>query len=357
MKPNHLARNLTLLVVTITLLLGITLHAFPVLNAVVAERWGIERTGVTPGGPLTKLRYSSAPNLGDQTLVRADRSVAINDVSTTNLAQYRRQMDTLGRTNGRARLLVRKTNGYYYSFTVQATASTPPAPPENDGEEEEEGGESEPVDTPRRRDLNPAVKARQIHFLICGQSGTTHKRFNESIDTSLDDMSDLINTVDFQFVGSVEFVRECTAARLREAIRDLDAGPEDTIFFYYTGHGQRDRNNNHVFSLRQTGGYDVMRSEVETALKGKNARLTVMISDSCNVYPTDPFLGGLQSYHSVLSNVEKTELTGFEKLLLNYRGVVNLNSSDIDQRGWGNSAMGGFYTDATRKPPHHSYPC
>ena len=34
---------------SVALLLGITLHAFPVLNAVVAERWGIEKTGVSLG--------------------------------------------------------------------------------------------------------------------------------------------------------------------------------------------------------------------------------------------------------------------------------------------------------------------
>ena len=34
---------------SVALMLGITLHAFPVLNAVVAERWGIEKTGVSLG--------------------------------------------------------------------------------------------------------------------------------------------------------------------------------------------------------------------------------------------------------------------------------------------------------------------
>ena len=34
---------------TVAFLLGITLHAFPVLNAVVAERWGIDKTGVSLG--------------------------------------------------------------------------------------------------------------------------------------------------------------------------------------------------------------------------------------------------------------------------------------------------------------------
>ncbi|MEM7454975.1 MAG: caspase family protein [Planctomycetota bacterium] len=303
---------------------------------------GIEITEVTADGPLTKLRYTSAPSLGDQSISAGDLIVEIDRVGIRNLATFRRQMAALGDNDGSGEILVKRRDGYYWRYNVNAVPVAPPTPPAQDDDDEDE------ENLPTVRTVTDNDSARRVHFLICGQSGTTRKHFNDSITTSIDNMNGLIEAqVHDHFIGSTTVIRECTAAKIRDALRDLSVGPDDTIFFYYTGHGQCDRNNQHVFSLRQTGGYDVMRNEVETALKGKSARLTVMITDSCNVYLTDPYPMRMMMQYSVDARTEeRTEFTGFERLLLNFSGVVSLNSADVDQRGWGNRSEGGIYTSA-----------
>ncbi|MEM7456694.1 MAG: hypothetical protein AAF456_20285 [Planctomycetota bacterium] len=193
---------------------------------------------------------------------------------------------------------------------------------------------------------NPRTQApRKIHLIICGQSGTTNAAFNSTIEVNLTRFTDpaigLLSMVGPQFTASETILEgsNCTSDRILSTINNLNVNPNDAIFFYYTGHGAN-WNNRHYFQLRgnANGGNDLPRSDVEQALKRKNVRLAVLISESCNresranVAMASPSAGTFNT------------LTQLEDLLLNYRGFVNVNSADDGQLGWGTRVEGGFYS-------------
>ena len=93
---------------------------------------------------------------------------------------------------------------------------------------------------------------------------------------------------------------QVTPANIRQAIEDLDVQPTDVLFCYYAGHGAYDADLNadddpsggHFF---QIPGGDLRRADLLGRLTDKGARLTVLISETCNAAgdynPPDPNAG------------------------------------------------------------------
>jgi len=62
-------------------------------------------------------------------------------------------------------------------------------------------------------------------------------------------------------------------------ISNLNPNSDDTIFFFYSGHGAYDTDKGQYFALASQE--QVLRSEVLDALKNKRVRLSILISDCC----------------------------------------------------------------------------
>ncbi len=135
------------------------------------------------------------------------------------------------------------------------------------------------------------------------------------------------------------------ADRILDTISAMSVGPTDVVFCYYTGHGayyprgaNNDPSGGHFFQL-PTG--DLPRKTLMGALLAKSARLTVLVSDSCNVSSAS---GPITRRRSLpVWNPSYREL---ETLLRGYAGVVDMNGSSQDQSGWGSDDLGGWFTDA-----------
>lgn len=104
-----------------------------------------------------------------------------------------------------------------------------------------------------------------------------------------------------------------------KAIEELQPAADDTVFFYYSGHGGLD-DRGAYFDL---AGGDLYREEVLGLLKAKGARLVVMITDCCaarndreiQTLPRNP-----------APDVPETCTPIFKSLFLEPRGVVDVNS-------------------------------
>ncbi|MGC3972543.1 MAG: caspase family protein [Pirellulales bacterium] len=103
------------------------------------------------------------------------------------------------------------------------------------------------------------------------------------------------------------------------AIEELKPEANDSILFYYTGHGGLD-DRGAFFDL---AGGDLYRSEVLGLLKAKGARLVVMLTDCCaarndrqiQTFPRNP-----------APDVPETYTPLFKSLFVDARGVVDVNS-------------------------------
>jgi Caspase domain len=123
-----------------------------------------------------------------------------------------------------------------------------------------------------------------------------------------------------------------------------------TLFFYYAGHGVRARQmkDGQFEHVLKPSGLDLPRSDLLAEIKAKNPRLAIVITDCCNVQtnllkPPRFFL--LPPYKKAIDN-----------LLLQHRGVVDINASGPNQAAFYRPDLGGLFTNAFRDLFHPKNP-
>lgn len=107
--------------------------------------------------------------------------------------------------------------------------------------------------------------------------------------------------------------------KILEAIAGLKVAPNDSILFYYTGHGSVD-DQGPFLALAQGKLY---RQEILKRLTDKGSRLVAFISDCCNTR-SDGYMY-MAPYFEIPDRRNPTPL--FQKLFFDSRGVININSS------------------------------
>ncbi|GHT46986.1 hypothetical protein FACS189454_08950 [Planctomycetales bacterium] len=116
--------------------------------------------------------------------------------------------------------------------------------------------------------------------------------------------------------------------KILNVIKNTSAGKDDTVILYYSGHGAFDEQQGHFFHLQN--GTNPLRSTFLKALKAKNARLTVLISDCCNMQAKLPApksgSGGLMeaSGSGTLSPLFKT-------LFFDAEGIADITAAKAGQ--------------------------
>lgn len=140
---------------------------------------------------------------------------------------------------------------------------------------------------------------------------------------------------------------EVTRERILTYYRALGPRPEDTLFFYYSGHGATDPKRGHVLDLK--GRAPLFRDELRTAMMACNSRLIVILTDSCsNRKLFDPNSRPGKG----ISDVRSPPTSLLRHLLLEHRGVVDLNASSFNpslglaEAAWGDPELGGLFTRA-----------
>jgi len=79
---------------------------------------------------------------------------------------------------------------------------------------------------------------------------------------------------------------EITPDKILQTVNQVELTDEDTLVFYYSGHAAHDAGNGgQFFQLKDDKGnaVELQRRTLLTTLKGKKARLTVLLTDCCNI--------------------------------------------------------------------------
>ena len=116
-----------------------------------------------------------------------------------------------------------------------------------------------------------------------------------------------------------------------QSIRNLNANPDDTIFFFYSGHGAFDSEAGQYFALASQE--QAFRSEVLATMKNKNVRLSILISDCCyNQADVEP------ARRPAAPQSRLGEMKGLrplvEKLFFETNGVVDITASEKGTYGF-----------------------
>ncbi len=128
-----------------------------------------------------------------------------------------------------------------------------------------------------------------------------------------------------------------TPERVLAYYRQLQVDQTDTLLCFYSGHGSFDPT--HGQALMMVHGA-LWRSQLRAAMEAKRARLVVLWTDCCS---TTQVPVGVAQRPPPPPGPESKLLVN---LLLQHRGVVDLNASSPGQAAWGDTVHGGLFTFA-----------
>jgi Caspase domain len=186
--------------------------------------------------------------------------------------------------------------------------------------------------------IGSVASAQTIHLLTIADtndlnigSGTTGntRRVADFINRAAAEMK---VTVSRQDVSGNGF--SCT--KIAEAIGLMQAGPDDVVIFYYSGHGFRTDDNVTKFPDLYCGaeafsGGAPRLVNVAADLAKKGARLTIVVADSCNVLATQPLPPRpAAAFASIPVSREKQ----YRHLFFGYKGMLTMSGSVSGQFSW-----------------------
>lgn len=139
-----------------------------------------------------------------------------------------------------------------------------------------------------------------------------------------------------------------TAKNLDRWLFKSDIAHDDIIFFYFTGHGLASTTFNTIWPdlCFKTKAQRYPLSSIIQVLEQKKARLTIILSDSCNNFA--PIIRGHGAVKKGISIVQKStsaEKEGIRKLFLHNKGKVYTSGAVRGTTSWG-SEYGGYFTQA-----------
>ena len=124
--------------------------------------------------------------------------------------------------------------------------------------------------------------------------------------------------------------------KLLEAIDKCPAGPNDTIVFFYSGHGAHDSQGHFLRMPDQKT--DLYRKDIIRRIQRKNPRLAVVITDSCNEL-MERALAPRPIAPKLLSPKEMSPL--FDELFIRSKGLADINSSSSEEEQVAAGPVGG----------------
>ncbi len=123
-----------------------------------------------------------------------------------------------------------------------------------------------------------------------------------------------------------------------EAIARCPARRDDTIVFYWSGHGAYDSGGHYLVMPDRTPLY---RKDVLAAIDRKSPRLAVLISDACNTHLDSRRLA-LPMAPALAPPPQISPL--FDELFMKHRGVVDMNASSEEEVAIALDECGGLFT-------------
>ncbi|GEM_PF-1379184 len=132
-----------------------------------------------------------------------------------------------------------------------------------------------------------------------------------------------------------------TQKNVSSTVQNLQVGKDDTVIFYYTGHGYRFESDKSPWpSLAMADDKGIDSVWVLKTLVAKKPRFILVMVDACNNKIPDNAIPTVRNYSS-----EKTSLPeSYKKLFAQYKGIIITSGSSPGQYSFGGRPQGGIYT-------------
>ena len=295
----------------------------------ILDNQGLEVLSVRFNGPAMHLRSATDPNLLGA-LEAGDIITQVDGRPIRSMPDYRAAMDASRATEGRVTLsVIDIATGLTKTWQARA----------------------EMVQLWQRSTQLNQPRIRRAHFILIGL--TNDPSIGEASSRNLTAVRNLISEeVTSERIAGITVLEkdDCNGEKILRVINQLAIPSTDTLFVYYSGHGAydprrvspTDLSEGHFFQI-PTG--DLMRRQLWESMVQKRARLTVLITDTCNVESFVREGRAVQEQRTVL----RRDHAPFALLLLGHQGAIDISASDKNQYSWFSSNYGGWFTiDACR---------
>jgi hypothetical protein len=284
-------------------------------------------SGIKAEGPATKLTMAKDPTT-DGALEVGDIITHVDGRQIQTWADYHRAMLLAGANAGKVMIRVRDVNSgklIDWIATAERTENNIPPP-------------------------KPEGRTTAVKVILIGL--TDDDKIGEGCQKNLDRLeSYLVGLPNFNAKRDLVYIAGNYSAReVLSNIEKMEVKESEALFCYYAGHGAfdpslgaGDPSKGHFLSIPSG---DLARRTLLGAIQSKKARLTVLITDTCNVKGKFNPIGGRVAQPTGI------RCLALESLMYNYVGIVDINGSSHGQFGWYVTAgpeAGGFFTTSLVK--------
>lgn len=132
---------------------------------------------------------------------------------------------------------------------------------------------------------------------------------------------------------------QVTLANMRAAVNNVKVGTNDTVLFYYSGHGFRTQASKSKYPYLYVSQQGQAFEEIIGELRKKTPRLLIAVTDSCNNLADLPVAAAMRAM-SAPPDFKKT----YSRLWLDAAGEIIIASSSEGEYAWGDDDVGGYFT-------------
>jgi hypothetical protein len=191
----------------------------------------------------------------------------------------------------------------------------------------------------------PKAVTMKVILVICDNYVSPENNgIAQSVRVDMGTMTQLFNALERRNIVKIEKTvlqgTKATMANIRSSMKNLQAGSDDIVLFYFSGHGGMKSGKTFLFTADEQ---ELLRSEVEASFNAKPARLKMIITDACS---ND--VDGLAATRSLSQSGQKIDAGEFDavykELFLNYQGMMHISASSEGEYAWSNDNFGGFFT-------------
>lgn len=163
----------------------------------------------------------------------------------------------------------------------------------------------------------PRVKTR-FHAIVAAD--TRDKKIGRACADDAEEMLLLMRTAaeecDVTLKEYVFLGKNCHRQKVERAVRNLRPGPNDTVLFFYSGHGMNRLGSRSKWPLLSTDGGKVDFGGLCQVIQRKGARFTLCLSDCCNNKRR------YSGYPPSFGKGDSAGLSAWKKLFLKYEGNI-----------------------------------
>ena len=189
---------------------------------------------------------------------------------------------------------------------------------------------------------------QKVHAVIAADS--LDGQIGPGVQENVKNITALLTSL--EIVGEIAVVkaevsgRDFSCKSILQAVDKMEIGPDDTVVFYYAGHGFRTRKSSKFpeFSCEPTSAKErIGLSAIKDRITKKKPRFVLAIADTCNV-PEGPEVGPVPQFTPPPAPERKAAL---RRLFLEYSGSLTMSGSVPGQYSWYRNrgeTVGGFFT-------------